>query len=83
MYNYEQKAPVSRVLYGSFALPIFEGQPAAVIDPDADRDALWEAIVTRTNAGEYDQAIEEVSSMILSNLRQAQAKHRKLSRKVA
>jgi hypothetical protein len=70
MFDYEEKAPVIRVLYGSQALPIFDGQPAAIIEPDADRDALW-PIISRFEAGEYDQAIEEVSSMMLSNLRQA------------
>jgi hypothetical protein len=82
MYDIEQKAPVVRVLYGSNALPIFDGQAAAVIDPNVDRDALWEAIITRIDAGEYDQVIEEVSSIMLNNLRQAKAK-RKRSRNAA
>jgi hypothetical protein len=81
MYDYEHKAPVIRVLYGSTALAIFDGQPAALIEADADRDALWEAIITRIDAGEFDREIEEVSSMMLSNLRQA--KNRKRSRNAA
>jgi hypothetical protein len=41
MYRYEPKAPIIRVCYGYIALPIFDGQPAAVSEPaDADRDAL-------------------------------------------
>jgi hypothetical protein len=81
LYDSEQKAPVIRVLYGSAALPIFDGHPAAVIDPDADRDALWEAITSRVAAGDYDQAIKEVSDTMLNNLRQA--KSRKRSRDAA
>jgi hypothetical protein len=83
MYDYQQKAPVIRVLYGSTALPIFDGQPAAVIQPDADRDALWEEIITRIESGEYDRAIQEVASTMLNNLRQAQAKNPKRSRNAA
>ena len=80
-YDHEQKAPVIRVLYGSTALPIFDGQAAAVIDPDADRDALWESIIGRIAAGDYDREIEEVSCKILSNLRRA--KNRKRTRDAA
>ena len=82
-YDHEQKAPIIRVLYGSTALPIFDGQPAAVIDPKADRDAIWDAIISRIDSGEYDREIEEVTSMMLSNLRQGQAKTRKRSQKAA
>ena len=46
--------------------------PAAVIDPAADRDALWNEIVARIEAGDFDTEIEEVSQRIIRNLREAQ-----------
>lgn len=76
-YDYEQKASVIRVLYGSAPLPIFDGQAAAVIEPQADRDALWEAIISRIEAGDYDKEIEEVSKVMLNNLRQARDRKRR------
>lgn len=76
-YDSEQKAPVIRVLYGSTALPIFDGHAAAVIDPQTDRDALWQAIIARIEAGEYDQEIDAVSQAMRSNFSQAKTRKRR------
>lgn len=69
-----QNAPVIRVLYGSAALPIFDGKPAAVIDPKADRKALWKAIADKIRQGEFDAEIEQVSRQMIRNLNAAKAK---------
>ena len=49
------------------------------------KGAAWELARARDliDAGEYDREIEEVSSTMLSNLRQAQAKRRDRSRDAA
>lgn len=70
-YDSEQKAPVIRLLYGSAALPIFDGKPAAIIDPKTDRDALWDAITAEIEAGAFDEAIEQVSQALLKGLNEA------------
>ena len=63
-YDPEQKAPVIRVLYGNLPLPIFDGQPLAIIDPQADRETLWGAIIDRIRAGAFDAQIEAVAGEI-------------------
>jgi hypothetical protein len=59
-----QAAPVIRVLYASHPLPIFDGEPSAVIDPECDRGRLWGAILEEIRAGAYDAEIEDVARKI-------------------
>ena len=73
-YDAEQNATMIRVLYGSATLPIFDGKPAAVIDPKADRVALWAAIIDKVKAGDFDREIEAVSAAMIENMRAAKAK---------
>ena len=58
------RAPVIRVLDGNDPLPMFDGQPRAVIDPEADRETLWGAILEHLRAGLYDAEIEQVARKI-------------------
>lgn len=75
-YDHDQQAPIIRVLYGTVPLAIFDGQAAAVIDPDADRDALWDAIVDKIQNGEFDEEIERVADGMLRSIREARGKKR-------
>lgn len=73
-YDQEQGGPVIRVLYGSMPLPIFDGMPAAIIDPKTDRDAMWDAIIAGFRSGAYDDALERVSREMVESLNAARAK---------
>ena len=58
------QAPVIRVLDGNDPLPIFDGQPRAVLDPEADRETLWGAIIEHLRAGLDDAEMEQVARKI-------------------
>lgn len=60
-FDPEQRTPVIRVLYAAKPLPIFEGEPFAVIDPECDRKTLWAGISDEIRRGAHDGAIEEVA----------------------
>jgi hypothetical protein len=80
VYDSELQAPVIRVLYGTMALPVFDGQPAAVIDPEVNRQELWNAIIERLRAGDYDQEIEFVTQVMVQSLKAAKSNRRDASR---
>lgn len=63
-----QKLHVVRVLYCSRALPIFNGEKFAVIKPDCDRSALWNAVIEQIRAGRFDREIEEVATTVYQSL---------------
>lgn len=67
-FDYEQKAPVIRVLYASTPLPIFDGKESAVIDPACDRQKLWGAIIGLIRSGAYDAEIEAVARRLREGL---------------
>lgn len=73
-FDHEIGAPVIRVLYGSVPLALFDGKPAAVIDPKADRDKLWDAIIEQVRAGEFDQVIEQATQQMLRSIQAARSK---------
>ena len=60
--------PVIRVLYASRALPIFDGEAFAAIDPQCDRGQLWGAVIEELRAGAYDREIEEVAGELSRTL---------------
>ena len=62
-----------RVLYASHPLPIFDGETAAVIDPECDRGKLWGAIIEEIRAGAYDAEIEDVARKIPRSLERKRA----------
>lgn len=63
-----QKLHVIRVLYASHALPIFEGEKFAAIQPECDRSALWNAVIEQVRAGRFDREIEAVAAKVSRSL---------------
>ena len=63
-----QKITVVRVLYAAHPLPIFDGENFAVIQPDCDRAALWNAVIEQIREGRFDREIEAVASKVYQSL---------------
>jgi hypothetical protein len=72
-FDPQQGAPVVRVLYAAHPLPIFGGKPFAVIDPEADREKLWGAVIEQIRAGVYDEQIEAVARKVYRSLKRKRA----------
>src|SRR3954470_14736375 len=60
--------PVIRVLYASHALPIFDGEISAAIDPGCDRAELWRAIIEQIRSGAFDAPIEAVAARVYRSI---------------
>ncbi len=69
-FDHEHGTPVIRVLYANQALPIFDGQTTAAIDPTCDRAELWRAVIEQIRAGDFDREIEQAASNAYQSLRQ-------------
>jgi hypothetical protein len=72
-FDPQQGAPVVRVLYAAQPLPIFGGRPFAVIDPEADREKLWGAVIEQIRAGAFDEQIEAVARKVYRSLKRKRA----------